>query len=241
MGYKNIYEIFGLGRSGHHAMTNWLVKNMVGKELSFKGKSETLHRERLTYINEANLDEGTTMDYLKKEKENKFLILTYEDCRIGYCSLNKSYNFTSKFCFDYDFIDDNYSSERFIFIRNFFDNIASRNYKNTNEGGKFDVSKEYFFELWKQQAKSIIENNHKYLKYEDWITNGDIRQKFLMNVTNTHELYGTQVKGTKSSYGDNNFLNRFNEKDISEEIKDNILGDRELKHLIKELNYEYKL
>ena len=214
---------------------------MVGKELSFKWKSETLHRERLTYINEANLDEGTTMDYLKKEKENKFLILTYEDCRIGYCSLNKSYNFTSKFCFDYDFIDDNYSSERFIFIRNFFDNIASRNYKNTNEGGKFDVSKEYFFELWKQQAKSIIENNHKYLKYEDWITNGDIRQKFLMNVTNTHELYGTQVKGTKSSYGDNNFLNRFNEKDISEEIKDNILGDSELKHLIKELNYEYKL
>lgn len=238
---KNFYEIFGLGRSGHHAMTNWVIKNFIGVESELGNKLNLFPDKKFFYINEANLDEHLTNIYINDHAEkNKNFIVTYENCRIDYTFFNEEKRYTSKTCFTNKKIEE-YSNNRIIFIRNFFDNLASRQESNVkNKNNIFDIGDD-FFDLWKQQAYNILEKGQYHLKYEDWIVSPKKRTEFLKETIGTYEIYDNNVLGTKSSYGDKNYLNRFDSSKITDEIKDMIISDDELKHLINGLKYKYKL
>ena len=238
---KNFYEIFGLGRSGHHAMTNWVIKNLIGVESKIEYKLNLFPNEKFFYINEANLDEHITEKYIEDHAEkNKNFIVTYENCRIDYTFFNEEKRYTSKTCFTDKRIED-YSNTRIIFIRNFFDNLASRHERNIkNKNNTHDIG-DYFFDVWKQHAYNILEKNQYHLKYEDWILSPKKRTEFLKQTIGTYEIYDNNVSGTISSYGNNDYLNRFDPSKIRDEIKDKIISDDELKHLINGLNYKYKL
>jgi len=71
-----IFEIFGLARSGHHAVINWMIKNVCGQEAEMKWKLDLVNGKGVTYINEANLDVEVTLKYINEQSQNtKFLFL----------------------------------------------------------------------------------------------------------------------------------------------------------------------
>jgi hypothetical protein len=75
----NIIEVFGLSRSGHHAVINWIIKNLCGLESEMKWKLDLLNGSGVIYINEANLDTEVTFKYIEEHlKEIKYLVLSYE-------------------------------------------------------------------------------------------------------------------------------------------------------------------
>ena len=83
-----IFEIFGLSRSGHHAMVNWVIKNMISIESEMKWKLEFM-QDGLIYINEANLDTDMTLKYIRDHKDTlRALVLSYENCNLNYYILN---------------------------------------------------------------------------------------------------------------------------------------------------------
>ena len=74
-----IIEIFGLSRSGHHAMTNWLIKNLCGNESPMEWKLSIMN-DGLIYINEGNLDKEVTLKYIEDQKHIlRTLSMSYEN------------------------------------------------------------------------------------------------------------------------------------------------------------------
>lgn len=88
-----IFEIFGLARSGHHAIINWMIKNVCGYEAEMKWKLDLVNGKGVTYINEANLDTEVTLKYINDQAPTtKFLFLSYENSELDYSILNTEKN-----------------------------------------------------------------------------------------------------------------------------------------------------
>lgn len=242
-----IFEIFGLSRSGHHAMVNWVIKNMISIESEMKWKLEFM-QDGLIYINEANLDTDMTLKYIKDHKENmRALVLSYENCTLNYSILNQNLIYTSPLSINLEQVRNFYSNYRIIFIRDFYDNLASRIKSNENNLAKdregnfvaWDTGKD-FIESWKNCARYIVDNKCLWLKFEDWLNSKEIRNQFMTSILGHGELFDNKVKGTISSFGDKNVIDRFSQVQIPEETKELINQDSELHFLIGKLNYNYK-
>jgi hypothetical protein len=242
-----VFEIFGLSRSGHHAMTNWLIKNMVGHECGMEWKLNIMDNG-VYYINEGNLDKHLTKEYVKDHKNNfKRLFISYENEKTDFSILNKNEKYITPMSLDVEDMSNINNNYRIVFIRNFYDNLASRiksneiNLSKSREGQftPWDTEKD-FINLWKNQAKIILENKCLFLKYEDWLTSKNIRDKFINNMLRHGEIFDNKVKGTPSSFGDNKVIDRFSQIQISEETKELIRKDNELHYLMGALGYEYR-
>lgn len=242
-----IFEIFGLSRSGHHAMVNWVIKNMISIESEMMWKLEFM-QDGLIYINEANLDTDMTLKYIKDHKENmRTLVLSYENCDLNYSILNKNTTYTSPLSINLEDVKHFHKNHRIIFIRDFYDNLASRIKSNENNLAKdregnfvaWDIGTN-FIESWKESARYIVQNKCLWLKFEDWLTDKKIRDRFMYNIIGHGELYDNKVKGTISSFGDKNVIDRFSQIEIPENVKKLIKQDSELHYLIGKLNYNYK-
>lgn len=241
-----LYEVFGLARSGHHAMINWMIKNMIGYECEMLWKLSIMGNG-LYYINEGNLDTEITLRYIHEQSPKiQNLIVSYENVSCDYTILNESQIYKGPSSFnnpDLKKIDSNY---RIVFIRNFYDNLASRIKSNQEglaidrQGNKvaWDVEKK-FIEDWKRNANAILNNHVIFLKFEDWLLKPKKRNQFLKKIMNHGELYNNQVKGTHSSFTDGSVLKRFSQVNIPEELKEKIRQDSELHYLMGRLGYEY--
>ena len=237
------HEILALKRSGHHAMMNWVIKNLTGLQIDHWYKITILYDRPLWVWNDGHKEKDLGYELfqksLKKElKPPKNLIINYEDTDTNYCHFTKNHKFNG--------IIDNSSicgievesSSRVIFIRDFYDNLYSR-YLAIKNGLVNDCPyDENYVKNWKEHARYCIYNPKKCLKYEDWMLDGLKRKDFLLNNFNTTESYGVEkISGTPSSY-----INK-EKKDLNvlpEKIKNLIRKDNELHYLIGALGYEYK-
>lgn len=236
-------EIYGFGRSGHHAMIQWLIKNITGEQYERTNqKLKTLPDNSLMYINEGNLDQHVTEEYLRDYGGvYNNVIISYEDSLPNHTVLTNNNICKIDNTIENEHVIHFKKSKRLFFIRDFFNNIASRHKRNKFNGNERFIVKERFIELWKAHAYSILEDNQKYLKYEDWLFSNKKRNVLIKNVLNHNELYDNQnIYGTHSSFDDNDYLNRFNESDFSSDHLDMIYSDRDLEYVIKEMGYEYK-
>ena len=79
-----------------------------------------------------------------------------------------------------------------------------------------------------------------YIRFEDWLINKHIRDKFIFENFGVRDRYGLDgVFGSRSSFSSvNNLQERHKELNLSEEMKDLIKSDNELNYLISELNYK---
>lgn len=243
-----IFEIFGLSRSGHHAMTNWLIKNFCGEECSMSWKLNIMSNG-LFYINEGNLDEELTLKYINDQKDRiRVLIISYENCKVDYSILNDLKIYKGPLSInnnDVAHFDQNY---RIIFLRDFYNNLASRiksneeNLATTREGilQPWDVGVNFIKE-WKNMATNFNEKDFVCLKFEDWLTKKDVRNNFMKKIINNGEIYNNEVRGTHSSFGKKDgLLQRYDMIKIPEEIKELIRKDSELHYLLGKLEYEYR-
>lgn len=242
-----IFEIFGLSRSGHHAMINWLIKNMCGYECGMNWKLNIMN-DGLFYINEGNLDEELTLKYIEEQKYNiRVLIISYENCDLDYSILNDNKKYTTPLSINNENVRNFSQNYRIVFTRDFFNNLASRFISNKKkmasdrEGNKveWDLTND-FIKQWKQGAKHVLENKCLHLKYEDWILSETKRSEFIDKILGHGEIYDNKVRGTHSSFEKGNTLDRFSEITLDEQIKTHIGKDNELYYLIGALGYEFK-
>jgi len=236
-------EIYGFGRSGHHAMIQWMIKNITGEQYEKTNqKLKVLPDHSLMYINEGNLDQHVTEEYLRDygDKYEK-IIISYEDSLSNHTVLTKNNICKVDNAIEFSHLSHFGNSIRFFFIRDFFNNIASRHIRNKFNGNERFIVNERFIELWKGHAYSILEDNKRYLKYEDWLLSKPTRNLFVKNLLGHNELYDNKnIYGTHSSFNNTDYLNRFNESDFTKDHLDMIYSDRDLEYVIKEMGYEYK-
>lgn len=243
-----VIEVFGLSRSGHHAVINWIIKNLCGVESEMKWKLDLLNGRGVIYINEANLDNEVTFKYIEEHKnEIKYLVLSYENTNTDFTILNSKNIFYSPTCIDIPLFENVKKVHRIVVIRDFYNNLASRivaNEKNKvklRDGTIFQWEiDEKFINKWKEHARAYISLKNRHIKFETWLNNKKKRKKFLFKNFQIDELYDNNVGGTHSSFTDSDYMNRFDGLKISDEIKKIILEDSELHYLMGKIGYQYK-
>lgn len=242
-----IIEVLGFARSGHHAMINWIVKNLAGQEYPMGNKLKVLPGG-LFYINEGNFDQELTLRYVEEFKQNgRVLMISYEESPCNFSILNNRREYISPLSIDNKDVYNFSENYRIIFIRDFYDNLASRlksnelMYSKTRDGvfRPWDVE-EQFIDRWKSYAKMIIDKKCISLKFEDWLESKTERNLFIRNFIGTDEHFDNKVSGTNSSFDNQNFKNRIDLITIPERTKDLIMKDTELHYLIGKLGYDYR-
>lgn len=245
-----VYEILALSRSGHHSVINWIIRNTIGFQCDWRYKLNQLGSTGLFFLNEANHDIPYSFQYVIEKKEYiKQLYLNYEDTPGDYTIYNKHTIYRGPLSLSHEEIDHVEFKGRVIIIRDFYNLLSSRIKLNENkisnnwEETKFllNVEKE-FISRWKSQAKSCLYNNTPYLKFEDWLSNKNIREKFLFDNFGLVDHFGVEgVIGTKSSFGSHEgVVDRHKQVEIPDNVKDLIAKDNELHYLMGRLGYEYK-
>ena len=242
-----IYEILSISRSGHHSVVNWIIRNTIGFQCDWKYKLTDLGGTGLFYLNEANYDIEFSFKYVNERKNDiKKLYLNYEDTGGDYTLFNNDNTYRGPLSLSYE---DGDFSGRIIVIRNFYNLLASRLKANENKVLKkwnnnqhlLDVGEQCIFR-WKSQVKSCLYNNTPYLRFEDWLSNKEVREKFLYDNFGLIDHFGIEgIEGTRSSFGDrNDVMKRDGLIDIPEETKELIKNDNELHYLMGAIGYEYK-
>jgi hypothetical protein len=241
-----IIEIFGLSRSGHHAMTNWLIKNLCGNESPMEWKLSIMN-DGLIYINEGNLDKEVTLKYIEDQKHIlRTLIMSYENCETNFTILNDRETYYGPLSINNKNVKHFTQNYRIVFIRNFYDTLASRIKSNENNLSKdregsfipWDTG-QHFINQWKNYAKEIIDDKCLFMKFEDWLSNRQTRNNLIIKILGQGEMFDNKVKGTHSSFSNNNIQNRISEVILPQETKELIKSDSELHYLIGKLDYDY--
>ena len=241
--------MIGCSRSGHHSIINWILQNMVGFQCNWKYKLNYMSGTDVYFLGEANHDIPLSYEMVEKHRENiGTLLVGYEDTPGEYTVFRNNRTFQGPKSLEnltrYDY------KGRVLFIRDFYNNLVSRIKSNekkifskwdTGDSHIFDVEEKFIFR-WKSQARSCIENKISYLRFEDWLDNKEVREKFLFENFGLRDLFGIEsIDGTVSSFGDKeNVRNRFNPDLISDKTKQLIREDSELHYLMGKLGYEYK-
>lgn len=236
-----IYEILGLARSGHHAMTNWVIKNLCGADCDMNYKLNIMPNRQLYYINEGNLDKDLTFQYINDHKDHmRSLLISYENCNYDYSVLAENETYNSPLSIIHPDVFYFTENKRIIFIRDFYNNLASRIQNNLVAEHKWSIGVD-FINMWKNHAQAILDDKAIGLKYEDWMTDKDIRNKVMNQIMGCNEFHDHKVRGTNSSFSptDTAYTNRINQVDVPEETKQLIQDDNELHYLIGKLNYQY--
>jgi len=240
-----LFEINSTARSGHHAMLNWLIKNISGYEYQSYDKLKIIPHG-VFYINEANFSKELSLDYISKYNEEiRCLFMSYENSEPNYSILCDNEKYIGPMSINNPNIKNLDKNYRIIFIRDFYSNLTSRikhNNDRIKNGEKplWDVG-ERFINLWKDSAKYILDEKCLYLKFEDWLTSKKLRNDFLSKITQNGELYDNNVRGSFSSFDERtNVIDRFDKEIIPTGIKNLIKNDNELHYLMGVLGYHYR-
>lgn len=245
-----IYEFMGCSRSGHHAMMNWIIKNFIGFECNWQFKFNWMLGTDFYYLGEANHDIPISHEMINKYLGKiGTLFVAYEDTPSDYTVFREDRIFHGRNSLEYK----EYNMEhlgRILLIRNFYNNLSSRLKSNekeiftnwqTQKPYQFDVAEKFIYR-WKSQARAAVENKISFLRYEDFLNDKEIRDKFLWDNFRLKDIWGIDsIKGTVSSFGEKkNYESRQDQIEFPEETKELIRKDNELHYLLGKLNYEYK-
>jgi len=244
-----LYEINSLSRSGHHSMINWLILNLTGHQIDWEWKLTDVASTGLFHLNDAGKDKNMSFELITQHKERiQEFIVSYEDHFPEFTIFNNHNKFDGKLSLK--LLNSNLSSnKRIIFIRDFYNLLASRYQQNQKQflvdinGDPWKLPVEtHFINLWKSHAKQCIENKSFFLKFEDWVGSKSKRNEFLLQVLGYGEVFGNtqNIKGTQSSFQNTLVNNRISEVDIPLKIKNLVNQDSELHYLMGALGYEYK-
>jgi hypothetical protein len=244
-----VYETMALSRSGHHSMKNWIIRNLIGFQIGWDYKMIVATGTNFYHLGEANHDIPLSHHFLNEFKEKiDTIIINYEDAPWNYTILNDNTIFEGPLSLDKRNEYNIDHKGRICFIRDFYDLLSSRIKSNEEDiFSKWNEDKPHLFkvdeiyiERWKSHATACVENKISYLKFEDWLNNKSVRDKFIFEnfgVRDSHGING--VIGSKSSFSTNqNVENRHTTLSLSDEIKDIILSDKDLDYLLTELNYK---
>jgi len=239
----NLIETISLRRSGHHAVMSWYIKNLLGSanwDYTITVQAGT----KSVIWNDGGYDESGIEIIRNYKNKPEDIFINYEDKWSNFTFFDNTHIYRGpKRLNKYkDFYFN--ESKRILIIRDFYNNLCSRIVQNKKQNFQMLI-KHDFINMWKDHAKSILNDEIHHIKYEDWLTCGKCRKKFLQDVFGIKErVKKEQAKGTHSSYGTNSteydYLNRFDPTIIPEDVKKLIREDNELHYLIGALGYTYR-
>lgn len=239
----NLIETIALRRSGHHAIMSWFIKNLTnmagwGYQINVQANTKTI------IWNDGGYSENEIELVRNLEFKPETIFINYENRNSNFTFFENDKVYKGPYRLDKyeDFKFTN--SKRILIIRDFYNNLCSTitQFKKNDKHMVFDNR---FIDMWKNHAKSILNDELHYIKYEDWLTCDECRVKFLKDTFGIKERVKKEsANGTHSSYNSknttNDYLNRFDPNIIPEEVKKLIREDNELHYLIGALGYEYK-
>lgn len=246
-----LIETTGLSRSGHHAILNWVLHNLVGFQIEWKYKLTILNETDIFLLDEANHDIELGFNFID-EKLPKIgtLIVSYEDTFWDYTIFSQDRVYRGPLSLNYKKNYELQYMNRFIVIRDFYDNLVSRIVANNNKMGKeYSTDKAFYFktdeiyiERWKNLARGCVQNKVPYIKFENWLESSVARQEFMKTTFGVSEISEpTSIIGTKSSFGENKKKSKDYDLDIiPEETKQKIKMDNELHYLMGKLGYNFR-
>jgi hypothetical protein len=207
-----IYDITGLCRSGNHAIIFWIIHNLVD-DIVPVDPYLFIKNQQLCFLNNANHKPG----YFNNNywiRQFDIVIKSYED---KYASKNTS----------------------LIIVRDFLNLLSSR-YKKYQPHIGLDQnyiynSLYYLIDVWKQHIKC----KSKIIKYNSWLVSKDYRDYISKNIISIPNVadnisYMSDI-GEGSSFDDHNFLERYKLVTLPKYMIDQILTDKELLQLNKEI------
>jgi hypothetical protein len=232
-----VIEYVALARSGHHAIVNWFLKNMIGQQCSFNWQVTIAGDSGLVHWNDSTVYVESCLNELKKLDEPNILSICYDNELYDFSHVNKL-NATYRKCIFNGW--EVKKTRRFLVIRDFYNNLVSRMkmFHDLNEERSF--YDERFISVWKNHARACVENKIDYIKYEDWLTSTEKRQELLSKFGVKEKYDNTNISGKESSFGKSkDYLNRYDSNLVPENIKELIRKDGELHYLIGKMNYKY--
>jgi hypothetical protein len=231
----NIYKIYGMQRSGNHAIINWLIENLsddstreyidgvsfVAKDVSFL--NHVMLKDR---PNTYNNNQFLLKDCLKKATSvhPKSLILSYED--VGLTESNNN-------------ILGNVKHTKIIIVRNLENLVASRlqfNIKNYEWYNYFKLCDDDFFRTW----ETHVNNNFLKIHYDKWLIDKNYRNLICeqLNIINKDITNIVTSPGNGSSFigqsldSNGNLLSRYQQINMPKDVLDKILyyGEKNLEY-----------
>jgi hypothetical protein len=209
--------INGLCRSGNHAITFWMMHNLVDELTKIEDGIYKDSLNKVLYINNVG----------RKPREYQLVSsIIYEK----YNYLFRSYE------------DSYYNKHSNIIILRDFINMLSSRYKKY--GPNIGLNQTYIcninslISVWKQHAKA--KNKQIIIKYNDWIKDKEYRN-FIANKINIPNIrdnykYISEIgQGSSFDNKDNNYINRYKNIKLPKYIIDCILIDLELIEMNKTL------
>ena len=243
----NFYEIYGLRRSGNHAIIAWLMNNLNSEIIDYKEPipliapmpSEGFISQYLgdvIHINDVSSNWG-----IKGGNYIKGLIDAYVS--IGMKSVIVSYEDTP---YTHSFSNiDNYAclkdSTKIIISRDIRNIVASRIKKNKLGC----VVNNHIIDVWLKNENSP--ENINIIRYENWLTSKDYRDNISnkLGLTNRDVTHIVSAAGAGSSFKDQStgtinkdiLLNRYKTIEFSPDVE-SMLSRTDVEEKLKKLNYK---
>tara|TARA_Y100001968_G_C19372477_1_gene725829 strand:- start:38 stop:739 length:702 start_codon:yes stop_codon:yes gene_type:complete len=187
------FAIYGMRRSGNHAILEWMIKNLSGKDERHVIKHSFITNGNSCYlnaINEYGQSSSLYIDYHFAKSTYKNLIISYEDVSDRYIT------------------DYSRSLQKVVVLRDIINVAASRYQKILSGDPKFRClgMNKLFFQNWIDHASSA-ERGVKIIKFEDWVSSKPKRDEIAkeFNCTNidnmktiSHHGGGSSFSGTKN-------------------------------------------
>lgn len=204
-----IYEFWGMKRSGNHAITNWIIQNILNcpaKKVLINNDPHDFYCNGLLYINcyhTASYKIENLRTGLKLKPD--ILLITYEDEPTTYSALRANI------------------SKKFVICRDIKNLVASR---VANKYEKMCID-DLFFNAWEEHIRSPIEK----IVFNKWLFDKNYRNKICadmeihnLDITDSMSTEGGGSSFTMYSLGNKeNLLNRANQITLPDSIHKKIL------------------
>ena len=162
----SFYAIYGLRRSGNHAILEWMIKNFNQKDERYVIKHRLITSGNTCYLNAINeyiRSRDLYIDYNFAKITYKNLLVSYEDVPISYVS-----KYTRGF-------------KKIVILRDIINVVASRYKRRLEKDPKSVAYKlmkidENLFKCWISHASSF-KKNVPIIRFEDWLSSEEQRNK----------------------------------------------------------------
>jgi len=240
----NLIETIALRRSGHHAVMSWYVKNLINI-FNWDYQVTVMYGTKNIIWNDGGYLENEIEMVRNVGFKPDNIFINYEDKYSNFTFFQKDNIYKGAYRLD-KYEDFKFTTtKRILIIRDFYNNLCSVIKQSSKGDDPHMTYDKKFINMWKDHAKSILNDEIHHIKYEDWLTCGECRKKFLQDVFGIKErVKKEQAKGTHSSYDtkstEYDYLNRFDATIIPDDVKKLIREDNELHYLIGALGYTYR-
>ena len=160
------FALYGVRRSGNHAVMEWLLKNCSGTDARHVIKHSMVFSNNSCYLNDITgpgvITAQLRIDHMFASSTFQNIIVSYEDKPTGY---------TTEFSLGY---------QKIVILRDIRNVAASRYKKSLDQSGRASWSNlmrmdEEFFKCWLDHAYANTKGQILAIKFEDWVSSKNYR------------------------------------------------------------------